>query len=172
MKFHLVLSDVVNTHFAYDTHTRIFLRAATCSQEKRRGCIRKNRHSCDPDGTESECGDCIDNYEPSSENDSDSPCVERFIPVPISAEIEGIDLSTRSQRIQLQNAFRRMVDQLNAEMSVLTNNFEQIDRNDVVLVRSPSNPSPGPKPFEWVGTTFSHQNKVDYISLQKTTYPV
>jgi hypothetical protein len=60
--------------------------------------------------------------------------VERFIPVPVSAEIKDIDLSTRSLRIKLQNAFRRMVDQLNTEMSLQTNNFEQIDRNDVVLV--------------------------------------
>jgi hypothetical protein len=123
---------------------------ATCSQEKRRECIRKNRHSCDPKGKESKCGDCIDNYRPNSENDSESPCVERFIPVPVSAEIKDIDLSTRSLRIKLQNAFRRMVDQLNTEMSLQTNNFEQIDRNDVVLVRSTSNPSPDPKPSEWV----------------------
>lgn len=73
-------------------------------------------------------------FRPNSENDSEGPCVERFIPVPVSAEIKGIDLSTRSLRIQLQNAFRRMVDQLNTEMSLQTNNFEQIDRNDVVLV--------------------------------------
>ena len=140
----------MNTHFAYDKHTHIFLRAATCSQEKRRECIRKNRHSCDPKGKESKCGDCVDNYLPSSENDSESPCVERFIPVPVSAEIKDIDLSTRSLRIKLQNAFRRMVDQLNTEMSLQTNNFEQIDRKSVVLVRPTFNPSPDPKPPEWV----------------------
>jgi len=56
------------------------------------------------------------------------------IEVPVAADIEGIDLTTRTARKKLQNAFRIMTDKLNDEKNLHTNNFEPINRESVFLV--------------------------------------
>ena len=94
--------------------------------------MSRNRKPCDDKN--SDCGNCIENYVAVDTNDNESPCVKRFMPVPVAAELKGIDLNTRVNRKKLQAAFRAMIAELNNEMTLRTNNFKTIDLTSVFLV--------------------------------------
>lgn len=104
----------------------------SCDIKQKRKCVAKNRKPCN--SKNSACGECISpNYIPESKK-KDSRCVLSILDVPIMAEIDGINLDKRQQRIYLQDAFQEVMKDLNLVVGRETNNFEVIDVGNVLLV--------------------------------------